>query len=244
MILRVRDEDDAPRRHGEDARPTGDDGMRRERDELRLQVANLEGRVDELRRHRRKEAGWSEDTGGGDSSRVRRRMEEGPFGSNQGPNHSGGPYGGGKQFRKAQTPSVSSAVYVVLPFCSKHKRLPSFRHSSARHVLRSLVCSLSCCELDKRARHVVTRPWILLVPNGWRCLEFLSQRSRSRRAFRAQHVFSSVVLVRPLFSTPFPSRRPDPDITTSSFLWSSILMGPPGGPITIRGNIRRYRGTL
>lgn len=76
-------EGDGHRRAEHDARRGGHEGMCREPDDLRLLVTAINGQVDPLCRQMEALGGAREDSG--DGYRLRRRLEEGPFGSGRDP---------------------------------------------------------------------------------------------------------------------------------------------------------------
>lgn len=98
-ILVAREESDAHCWGKEDEQRSGVDGVRCDRYDLRVRVAVLAGRVDELF-HQSAGANGSRDVRTDeDGRRVRCGMDEGPFGSDRVPQYPGGPYGGGSRSR-------------------------------------------------------------------------------------------------------------------------------------------------
>lgn len=88
-------ESDARRTLKEDPERSGGDIVRRERNYLRVRVALLEGRIDELRGQVAAVNASRDDQADKDGRRVRHRMDEGMFGSDQGPQYRSSSYGGG-----------------------------------------------------------------------------------------------------------------------------------------------------
>lgn len=96
-MLRELDMDDARRQTDGDVERGADNGVRRGRDDLYVCTVALDGRVNEFCRPLPVVNGPRNSQGDEDGRRVRRRMEEGPFGSDRGPQYPDGPYGGGSR---------------------------------------------------------------------------------------------------------------------------------------------------
>lgn len=98
-LLIVRHGNGARQRVGDDTCRGGEDGVRRELDDLVVPVAFMERRVDVLRHQFASRDGARDSDPDGDWLHVRRRVEQGPFGSDWG-NHDFCPYHpGSSQYR-------------------------------------------------------------------------------------------------------------------------------------------------
>lgn len=98
---------DARRPSEEDAQRGGDEGMRLEGDDLRVGVSVPDGCVDVLRRQFSVVTGSMGGLADEDGQRGSLGMEEGPFGSDRGPQYPGVPYGGGSRSRKIGVKDVA-----------------------------------------------------------------------------------------------------------------------------------------